>query len=100
MCITWFGGIHHSSVCFQHSIVDQRLVLGELPVDGERACDVRSIATIGRSHIKQTKRKLPSATPVQIYIFTEFKTSDLTFHKKIKNTQNIQISQGSTISRF
>ena len=54
LLITWFCSCHYSSVGFQHSIVDDLLIVSELPVGREGAGDVRSIATIFPSHVKQT----------------------------------------------
>lgn len=50
---TWFGSSHYSSVGLQHSIVDDFLIFTELPIGREGAGDVRSVATIFPSHVKQ-----------------------------------------------
>ena len=51
--LTWLSGSEHSSVGLEHCIVDELLVLSERAISREGAGDVRSVAVVLRSHVKQ-----------------------------------------------
>src|SRR5688572_5156277 len=49
-----FDSSHDGTTCSQHCVVNNLLIIGELPIDRERASDVTSVTAILASHIKQT----------------------------------------------
>ena len=58
--LTWLSGSEHCSVGLEHCIVDEFLVLGEGAIGREGAGDVRGIAVVLSTHVKQTAMEFGS----------------------------------------
>ena len=60
--LTWLSGSEHSSVGLEHCIVDELLVLSERAISREGAGDVRSVAAVLSTHVKQAGQDGAEAT--------------------------------------